>query len=133
MVCKVNNTEATGEDLAIVQLHDSEGNVINGSLKDELKEMVTNITLGEGILGVGWSSYSYYETPEKTDVFHGFEKLTEVNPSSTLEVIGWSAFRKCYNLVNFDFSKCVNLTTVMRQAFSNTAIKSADFLYHPAT
>lgn len=60
-------------------------------------------------------------------MFHGFEKLTEVKPSSTLEVIGWSAFRKCFNLVSFDFSVCKNLTTVMRQAFSNTALKSADF------
>ena len=126
MVCIVNNTEATGEDLAIVQLHDSTGSVLSGAMKEELKEMVTNLTLGEGILGVGWSSYNYYDNPEKTDVFHGFDKLTEVNPSSTLEVIGWSAFRKCYNLTNFDFSKCANLTTVMQQAFSNTGLKSAD-------
>lgn len=127
MVCNVQNTEATGEDLAIVQLHDSEGSVISNSLKDDLRNLVTNIVLGEGILGVGWSGYDYYVNPEKTDVFHGFEKLTEVTPSSTLEVIGWSAFRKCFNLVSFDFSVCKNLTTVMRQAFSNTALKSADF------
>ena len=127
MVCNVQNTEATGEDLAIVQLHDSEGSVISNSLKDDLRNLVTNIVLGEGILGVGWTGYDYYVNPEKTDVFHGFEKLTEVKPSSTLEVIGWSAFRKCFNLVNFDFSVCKNLTTVMRQAFSNTALKSADF------
>ena len=126
MVCNVQNTEATGEDLAIVQLHDSEGSVISNSLKDDLRNLVTNIVLGEGILGVGWSGYDYYVNPEKTDVFHGFEKLTEVTPSSTLEVIGWSAFRKCFNLVSFDFSVCKNLTTVMRQAFSNTALKSAD-------
>lgn len=127
MVCIVSNTEAAGEDLAIVQIHDSTGSVLSGAMKEELKEMVTNLTLGEGILGVGWSSYNYHDNPEKTDVFHGFDKLTEVNPSSTLEVIGWSAFRKCYNLTNFDFSKCANLTTVMQQAFSNTGLKSADF------
>lgn len=89
------------------------------------------IVLEEGITGIGWT-YLYdrgnYEPqyPEtytidqsKTDIFRGFTKLTAVETCSTLQRIGWSAFRECSNLRSFDFSTCTDLLEILNQAFNN--------------
>ena len=127
MVCSVNpDAEVeSDEDLAIVQLFQDDG-LLKSALKTTLQNTITKIVLGEGIKGIGWEGYTYKENPEKTDVFRGFKALEEVIPSSTLEVVGWSAFRKCSNLSSFDFSICTQLRTIMQQAFNETALPVVD-------
>lgn len=125
--CSVNPDAAvdTDEDLAIVQLF-QENNLVTTGMKAGLQNSITKIVLGEGIKGVGWEGYTFSgdKDRDKTDVFFGFSALTEVVASASLEVIGWSAFRKCTSLTSFNFDACTNLRTIMQQAFSETALES---------
>ena len=115
------------EDNAVTQILDQNGN----SVKNSLKNKVTQVVFETGITGIGWTSlytktgfeplYNsdvYSVDQSKTDLFKDFTKLTTVVPCETIKRIGWSAFRKCYNLSNFDFTKCPQLEEIMNQAFN---------------
>ena len=84
-----------------------------------------------GITGIGWTALytdkgyeplydrnDYTVDQSKTDVFKDFSVLRKVVPCETIKKIGWSAFRKCYNLSEFDFTKCPELEIIMNQAFN---------------
>lgn len=92
----------------------------------ELKDKVTTILIDEGVTGVGWDENLLHSE----GVFQEFTALTLVTAldttCSTLINIGWSAFRKCYDLEVFDFSAFPNLEIIRRQAFSVTSIDDAD-------
>ena len=115
------------EDNAVTQILDENGK----SVKNELKNKVTKVVFETGITGIGWTalySNSGYEPTynktnytvdqTKTDLFKDFTKLTTVIPCETIKRIGWSAFRKCSNLSEFDFTKCPQLEEIMNQAFN---------------
>ena len=88
------------------------------SLRNDVKTLV----IEEGVTGIGWDE----NRGKSWGVFQEFSALTCVKTCSTLVNIGFSAFRKCLNLTDFDFESCVNLETMRQQAFSVTAIEEAD-------
>ncbi len=111
--------EERSERLSAYAVQDIGGET--GLLKS-LSSIVEKIVLMEGVTGIGWDE----NRPNSKGVFQGFTALTEVEASSTLVNIGWSAFRKCTNLKVFDFASCTNLETIRQQAFSTTALEEAD-------
>jgi len=126
LVFKLEGESTTDVEKAITQLLDENGQ----SVKEALKNKVTKVVIETGITGIGWTAlYSdkdyeplyygdeYTVDRNKTDVFKGFSKLTTVIPAETLKRIGWSAFRQCYKLSEFDFTKCPELEEIMNQAF----------------
>ena len=127
LVFRITGESDIDEENAVTELLDSAGK----SLKNELKNRVTQIVFEDGITGIGWTylydgsnyqplySSDYTVDRTKTDLFNGFSKLTKVTPCDTIKRIGWSAFRKCSNLNDFDFSKCSQLEEIMNQAFSD--------------
>ncbi len=127
LVFTIVGDTGSDEDYAVTQLLDQEGN----SVREDLQGTVTQIVFETGITGIGWmalyssAGYDPLYTPEytedktKTDVFNSFTSLTTVTPCETIMRIGWSAFRKCSNLSNFDFTQCPQLVEIMNQAFSD--------------
>ena len=126
LVFKLEGESTTDVEKAITQLLDENGQ----SVKEVLKNKVTKVVIETGITGIGWTalytdkgyeplyySEDYTVDQTKTDVFKGFSKLTTVIPAETLKRIGWSAFRQCYKLSDFDFTKCPELEEIMNQAF----------------
>ena len=121
LVFKTVGDSESDADNAVTQLLDENGN----SAKDALKGRVTQIVFETGITGIGWTALydksfyepvygeGYYVDKSQTDLFNSFTKLTVVTPCETIKRIGWSAFRKCYNLSSFDFSKCTGLEEIM--------------------
>ena len=140
IVCSVVDKSLGGEKNAMIRLLNENGSG-DTSIKSKLQGRVTTIVIKNGITGIGWTylnqqstSSNYYEPswpndasdPDvtysvnsgKTDVFNGFTKLKTVVPCSTIERIGWSAFRKCSSLNDFDFTKCPHLKEILNQAFN---------------
>ncbi len=127
LVFTITGDSDIDEENAVTELLDSNGK----SIKNALKNRVTRIVFENGITGIGWTylydgsnyqplySSDYTVDRNKTDLFNGFQKLTTVVPCESIKRIGWSAFRKCYNLNDFDFSKCPQLEEIMNQAFSD--------------
>ena len=127
LVFTITGDSDIDEENAVTELLDSNGK----SIKNDLKNRVTRIVFENGITGIGWTylydgsnyqplySSDYTVDRSKTDLFNGFQKLNTVVPCETIKRIGWSAFRKCYNLNDFDFSKCPQLEEIMNQAFSD--------------
>ena len=127
LVFTITGDSDIDEENAVTELLDSNGK----SIKNALKNRVTRIVFENGITGIGWTylydgsnyqplySSDYTVDRSKTDLFNGFQKLTTVVPCESIKRIGWSAFRKCYNLNDFDFSKCPQLEEIMNQAFSD--------------
>lgn len=126
LVFKTTGESDSDEDNAVTQLLDENGK----NMKSELQKRVTQVVFETGITGIGWTALydrgayepvysSEYEVDRtRTDLFKDFTKLTVVTPCETIKRIGWSAFRKCYNLRGFDFSKCTQLEEIMNQAFN---------------
>lgn len=140
IVCSVVDRSLGGERNAMIRLLNENGSG-DTSVKAKLQGRVTKIVIKKGITGIGWTylnaqstSSNYYEPswpneasdPDvtysvnsgKTDTFNGFTKLKTVVPCSTIERIGWSAFRKCNSLSDFDFKKCPHLKEILNQAFN---------------
>ncbi len=133
---------ASDEEKAVTQLFkntgtgkdDSYRKVVSGKLQftdgGALKNKVDKIVIRDGITGIGWKAKwdnnSYvppYDGEYKVDqlntgVFQDFDKLTTVETCSSIQRIGWSAFRRCSKLSSFDFSKMTDLEEIMNQAFS---------------
>ena len=126
LVFKTTGESDSDEDNAVTQLLDENGK----NIKSELQKRVTQVVFETGITGIGWTALydrgayepvysSEYEVDRtRTDLFKDFTKLTVVTPCETIKRIGWSAFRKCSNLREFDFSKCTQLEEIMNQAFN---------------
>ena len=126
LVFKTTGESDSDEDNAVTQLLDENGK----NMKSELQKRVTQVVFETGITGIGWTALydrgayepvysSEYEVDRtRTDLFKDFTKLTVVTPCETIKRIGWSAFRKCGNLREFDFSKCTQLEEIMNQAFN---------------
>jgi len=126
LVFKTTGESDSDEDNAVTQLLDENGK----NVKSELQKRVTQVVFETGITGIGWTalydrgayepvySSDYVVDQSRTDLFKDFTKLTVVTPCETIKRIGWSAFRKCYNLREFDFSKCTQLEEIMNQAFN---------------
>ena len=140
IVCSVVDKSLGGEKNAMIRLLNDNGSG-DTSVKSKLQGRVTTIVFKKGITGIGWTylntqstSSNYYEpswpneasdpdvtysvNANKTDTFNGFTKLKTVVPCSTIERIGWSAFRKCSSLNDFDFRKCPHLKEILNQAFN---------------
>ena len=126
LVFRSTGESDSDEDNAVTQLLDENGN----SVKEALKQRVTQVIFETGITGIGWTalydksayepvySSDYTVDRSRTDLFKDFTKLTVVVPCETIKRIGWSAFRKCNNLREFDFTKCTQLEEIMNQAFN---------------
>lgn len=99
------------------------------------------ILAGTEIPGIEGSTFGEYKDPgTKTgswdgkewfphcDVFADFAKLTTVTfaEPSSIEVIGWSAFRRCKNLKEFNFAQLTGLKVIMNQAFNPTSLETVD-------
>lgn len=126
-VTQLFRNTGTGKD-------DSYRKVVSGKLQftdgGALKNKVDKIVIRDGITGIGWKAKwdnnSYvppYDGEYKVDqlntgVFQDFDKLTTVETCSSIQRIGWSAFRRCSKLSSFDFSKMTDLEEIMNQAFS---------------
>ena len=139
IVVSVVDKSLGGEANAIIRLLDQDGKKDTG-VKSTLQGRVTNVVFRKGVTGIGWTylntantnnaydpswpndasdpSVTYKVDSSKTDVFNGFTKLKTVVPCSTIERIGWAAFRKCNSLNDFDFSKCRHLKEILNQAFN---------------
>ena len=134
--------ENNGEYVLVFSVIEAAGTVVNGTeIKEEdctinvkfrnseFAARTTKIVVEEGVTGIGWN-YVYNRTdgyprwPDsypvdtgKTDIFNGFSKLTTVEVPSTLKRIGWSAFKGCAKLENFDLTVCTQLEEIFNQAF----------------
>jgi len=127
LVFSTTGESDSDEENAVTQILDQDGK----SQKDKLKNKVTQVIFETGITGIGWTALytdkgyePLYDRTDhtvdqsKTDVFKDFSVLKKVIPCETIKKIGWSAFRKCYNLSEFDFTKCPELEIIMNQAFN---------------
>ena len=127
LVFSTTGESDSDEENAVTQILDQDGK----SQKDKLKNKVTQVIFETGITGIGWTALytdkgyeplydrnDYTVDQSKTDVFKDFSVLRKVIPCETIKKIGWSAFRKCYNLSEFDFTKCPQLEIIMNQAFN---------------
>ena len=127
LVFSTTGESDSDEENAVTQILDQDGK----SQKDKLKNKVTQVIFETGITGIGWTALytdkgyeplydrnDYTVDQSKTDVFKDFSVLRKVVPCETIKKIGWSAFRKCYNLSEFDFTKCPELEIIMNQAFN---------------
>ena len=127
LVFSTTGESDSDEENAVTQILDQDGK----SQKDKLKNKVTQVIFETGITGIGWTALytdkgyeplydrnDYTVDQSKTDVFKDFSVLRKVIPCETIKKIGWSAFRKCYNLSEFDFTKCPELEIIMNQAFN---------------
>ena len=127
LVFSTTGESDSDEENAVTQILDQDGK----SQKDKLKNKVTQVIFETGITGIGWTALytdkgyeplydrnDYTVDQSKTDVFKDFSVLKKVVPCETIKKIGWSAFRKCYNLSEFDFTKCPELEIIMNQAFN---------------
>lgn len=127
LVFSTTGESDSDEENAVTQILDQDGK----SYKDKLKNKVTQVIFETGITGIGWTALytdkgyePLYDRTDhtvdqsKTDVFKDFSVLKKVIPCETIKKIGWSAFRKCYNLSEFDFTKCPELEIIMNQAFN---------------
>ncbi|MBQ3466567.1 MAG: leucine-rich repeat protein [Firmicutes bacterium] len=127
LVFSTTGESDSDEENAVTQILDQDGK----SQKDKLKNKVTQVIFETGITGIGWTALytdkgyePLYDRTDhtvdqsKTDVFKDFSVLRKVIPCETIKKIGWSAFRKCYNLSEFDFTKCPELEIIMNQAFN---------------
>lgn len=127
LVFSTTGESDSDEENAVTQILDQDGK----SQKDKLKNKVTQVIFETGITGIGWTALytdkgyeplydrnNYTVDQSKTDVFKDFSVLRKVVPCETIKKIGWSAFRKCYNLSEFDFTKCPELEIIMNQAFN---------------
>lgn len=123
-----------GKNGAIRELLQSNGTT---SAKAALQAATKKIVIKEGVTGIGWTNIlnnnynpqypdSYPVTSAETSVFQDFNNLTTVETCSTIQRIGWSAFRKCKNLTSFDFNSMTNLEEIMNQAFSPCGLTSVD-------
>ena len=127
LVFSTTGESDSDEENAVTQILDQDGN----SQKDKFKNKVTQVIFETGITGIGWTALytdkgyeplydrtDYTVDQSKTDVFKDFSVLQKVVPCETIKKIGWSAFRKCYKLNEFDFTKCPQLEIIMNQAFN---------------
>lgn len=127
LVFSTTGESDSDEENAVTQILDQDGK----SHKDKLKNKVTQVIFETGITGIGWTALykdngyeplydrtDYTVDQSKTDVFKDFSVLKKVIPCETIKKIGWSAFRKCYNLSEFDFTRCPELEIIMNQAFN---------------
>ena len=107
LVFSTTGESDSDEENAVTQILDQDGK----SQKDKLKNKVTQVIFETGITGIGWTALytdkgyeplydrnDYTVDQSKTDVFKDFSVLRKVIPCETIKKIGWSAFRKCYNL-----------------------------------
>ena len=106
------------------------GNKLDFTDGGALKNKVKKIVIRDGITGIGWkakwdnTSYvppygsDYAVSQLNTGVFQDFDKLEAVKTCSSVKRIGWSAFRRCSALSDFDFGSLTALEEIMNQAFS---------------
>ena len=126
---------STDKEKAITRVLDSDGNAVTSDFKNS----ITGIKISDGITGIGWKALydrnsnakpayddSYTVNKSETGVFQDFANLKKVETCSSIKRIGWSAFRRCYSLESFDFSKLTNLEEIMNQAFSPCGLKDVD-------
>lgn len=126
---------STDKEKAITRLLDQNGNAVTSTFRDSINVVRTE----EGITGIGWTALydrntnyqpqypsDYPVNKSETGVFQDCHNLTTVQPCSTIKRIGWSAFRRCTSLTNFDFSKLTNLEEIMNQAFSPCGLTEVD-------
>lgn len=135
----VAESASTDAEKAIRQLLKSDGTT---SAKADLQSVTRKIVVRKEVTGIGWTAlydkpYTkqppydpdiyQYNRPE-TGVFQEFNALTEVEveSGSAVQRIGWSAFRKCYNLKTFNFDALVNMVEIMDQAFSPSGLETVD-------
>ena len=132
---KLLDGASTDKEKAITRLLDSAGKDVTADFRKSINE----VRIEEGIKGIGWTalykrntdcypiySSDYPVNQKETGVFQEFENLDTVKTCSTIERIGWSAFRKCYNLSSFDFVSMKNLKEIMDQAFSPSGLTTVD-------
>lgn len=126
------------EQCAITSIYDADGKRIdkNAALRKGIAEAI----IGENITGIGWTA-RWNDDANKVPRFESYPvhqdatgalsdcsnlaKVTVYDPGH-IEILGWSAFRRCKALTSFDFSRMSNLRILMTQAFDPTGLTEVD-------
>ena len=138
MEFRVVNLNASDEEKAITKIQ-KEGSTARIANDDPLRTTTDKVIIHDGITGIGWtalhdtSGYNplfpdYRRDQSQTGVLQDFHilKTVEIEDPSDIQRIGWSAFRRCYELKNINLSSMTNLKEILNQAFSPTGLKELD-------
>ena len=138
MEFRVVNLNASDEDKAITRIQ-KEGSTSRIANDDPLRTTTNRVIIHDGITGIGWTALydtsgynprfpNYRRDQSQTGVLQDFHilKTVEIEDPSDIQRIGWSAFRRCYELKNINLSSMTNLTEILNQAFSPSGLEELD-------
>ena len=138
MEFKVLDPNASDEEKAITKIQ-KDGSTARIDNNDPLRTTTDKVIIHAGITGIGWtavyntSGYNprlpgYPYDQSQTGVFQDFHTLTtvEIEAPGDIQRIGWSAFRRCYELKNINLSSMTNLKEILNQAFSPSGLEELD-------